>query len=329
MSAPLEITYDLSPMGQREILERRALGCERQPHRTCAASRLAGVLGKAGLPLTDELLDLELNVGGWCAPDPRSLWGLGLYLSLEEGTDCHAIATRFRKRPSWFAGDEERGAAPLEWSYLPLRGTGYPRAFFGERALVPMGMTGEEHVYFLGKQGEVYVFLTSQDQLSLVAGSGRTLIERWGMSRHKQEHSYVELHVCADVATLIAEKLDVPLFEPACDQYFQVWANDSIQLRLVHDVAPNVFGTHVAAREPEQLLRAVRSVMASRDWPGLRVWAGANNVDDLGGRSVVASAGIELEVLFGPGPGNFEFTIDPDSGEGVYSPSTYDSSNWR
>lgn len=328
MSDSCSIAYDLSPWALRELSGRIASGYERRSRWACPTSQLTETLTNLGLPATEELLGFEQNLGGWSRPEPESLWGLGIGLSLGETAECHGIAKRIRKHAGWFARDTERQEGPREWSHLPMHGTGYPRAFFRDRALVPAGMTGEEHVYFVGARGEVYLFLVSQDQLLLTAGSGRTLIERWGMLGHRSEHAYVELHICANVGPLVARTLGVPLFTHACDDYFTVWANDTVQLRLVHDVAPNIFGTHIAVRNPEQLLLAVREVMAQHEWRSLRVWAAANNVDDLGGRTTIENAGIELQTLFGPGPGNFEYTIDPDSGEETFVASTYDSSGW-
>ncbi len=332
MSDRLEVNYELSPWGREFLLSREcdaSMPCYRRAERVRPAEELRFTLGQAGLPWTEAVAAFEYNLGGWSAGDARALWGLGVALSLDETPSCSQIAARFRKAKSWFATDLERHDGPESWSYLPFRGTGYPRAFFQERALVPVGMTGEEHVYFVGEQGEVYLFITTLDQLYLIAGSGRTLIERWGLVQRKRNKAHWEVHLCEDVGAQIADALQVPRFAPACDEYFTVWANDQAQIRLVQDVSPNVFGTHISTQEPKDLLRAVRKVQRSHGSRPLRVWAGANNIDDLGGRGALANAGIEVDVLFGPGPGNFDYTIDPDTGEGTYLVSSYDSSGWK
>lgn len=344
MSERLEVTYALSPWG-REFLLSREHGsvppCYRRRHRIRPVEQLRATLALAGLPFTDAIAELEINLGGWAVEDTRTPLGLGVFLSLDDAPDCSPVAARFRKSHRLFATDEERRSGPEGWSYLPLHGAGYPRAFFRERSLVPFGMTGQEHVYFVGERGEVYLFVTTIDQLFLVAGSGRTLIEWWGLVHRRGNRTQWEVHLCEDAAVRIAEELQAPKFSPACDDYQTVWANDAAQVRLVHDVAPNVFGTHLSTAEPEVLLRAIRAVQDSRHvhqsrpvhqrhaGQPLRVWAAANNIDDLAGRTVLENAGIELDVRFGPGPGNFDYTVDPDTGEGSYVASTYDASEWK
>jgi hypothetical protein len=332
MSDRLEVTYALSPWAREFLLTRESdtvMPCYRRGHRVLSVEQLRARLARAGLPFTDAIAELECNLGGCALEDGRTPYGLGVSLSLDDAPDCSPVAARFRGSPQLFATDDERLSGPEGWSYLPLRGTGYPRVFFQGRALVPAGMTGQEHVYFLGERGEVYLFVTTLDQLYLVAGSGRTWIERCGLVHRKRGRAYWELHICGDVGAHLAEALHAPKFAPACDEYFTVWASDEAQIRVVHDVSPNIFGTHVSTTEPDELLRALRKVLQGHRHGPLRVWSGANNIDDLGGMSVLTNAGIEAEVLFGPGPGNFDYSIDPDTGEECFVASTYDSSRWR
>lgn len=332
MSERLEVNYDLSPWGKEFLLSREndaSMPCYRQTERTRPAEELRRALGIMGLPCTDAILEFEDNFGGWSAVDTNALWGIGVHLSLHDAPKGCAVAERFRRANSWFAPDLERRNGPESWSYLPFHGTGYPRAFYRERPLVPVGMTGEEHVYFLGEHGEVYMFVTTIDQLSLVAGSGRTLIERWGLNQRKRNQAHWEVHFCEDVGAQVADILQVPKFDPASDEYFTVWANDEAQIRLVHDAAPNIFGTHISTREPAGLLRAAREVHQSHRSRPLRLWASANNIADLGGRGEIANSGIDVEVLFGPGPGNYDSSVDPDTGEWTYAASTYDSSDLK
>jgi hypothetical protein len=326
------IRYDLSEWAKAYVQTRaysNEMPCRRDARRTCSASELVDLLSKHGLPHTEAIVDFEERVGGWSAEHPPSPCGLGVFLSLQQGEGCSPVADQFRSAMNWFAGEAERRAGPEAWSYSPLRGTGYPRTFFQQRALVPAGMAGQEHAYFLGERGEMYLFISTLDQLYLVAGSGRTLIERWGMSQRKINRAYWEIHVCADVAARVAEGLAVPRFEAACDDYFTVWANDAVQIRLVHDVAPNIFGTHIAVAEADDLLLAVRQLRSSIPARPLMVWSGANNIGDAGGLALLSSEGIDARVLYGPGPGNYEYTIDPETGEVVYAPSNYDSSGWK
>jgi hypothetical protein len=144
MRDSLEITYDLSPWARRDVATREnsATSCRRDSRWSRTDAEFAVVLTKCGLPVTEAILDFERNVGGWCVKDAPALWGFGVYLSLDNEPDCHPIARRFRKHISWFASDEARREGPVEWSYLPLRGTGYPRSSFMGRMLVPMGMAG-------------------------------------------------------------------------------------------------------------------------------------------------------------------------------------------
>lgn len=326
------ISFDLSEWAQAYVQSRaysNEMPCRRDVRRTCSSAELVALLAKHGLPDTAPIIEFEQRAGGWSAEHPPCLYGLGVYLSLQEGEDCSPIADEFRSAQSLFAGETERRSGPEAWSYSPLRGTGYPRAFFRQQALVPAGMTGQDHVYFIGERGEVYLFITTVDQLYLVAGSGRTLFERWGMSHRKSNRAYWELHICADVAARLSEGLAVPRFGAACDDYFTVWANDAVQIRLVHDVAPNIFGTHVAFADADELISAVKRLGEMGSLAPLRVWSGANNIGDAGGLALLSDAGVEAQVLYGPGPGNYEYTIESETGEVVYAASTYDSSTWK
>jgi hypothetical protein len=189
-------------------------------------------------------------------------------------------------------------------------------------------MTGEEHVYFIGQGGEIYLFITSLDQLYLVAGCGRTLFERLALYHQKVGKRFFEAHICRNVADRIADRLGVPRLDCASDDYFTVWANDSVQIRLVQDSGPNIFGTHLAIVDPEQFLGAMSALRSEESGVELVLWGGANNIDDAGGLALLERAGIKADVRFGPGPGNYDFTIDPDTGEAVYIASSYDSTDW-
>lgn len=326
------ITYDLSEWANAYVLSHlhsNTVPWRRDPRRTCELKELGALLVRHGLPYTQAIVEFEQHVGGWSAEAGSELYGLGVFWSLTESGVRSPVAERFRETQSWFARDAERLAGAQAWSYLPLRGTGYPRAFFRDRPLVPAGMWGPEHVYFLGEQGEVYLLLGSMSQLSLVAGSGRTLFERWGLTHRKRGRPFWEVHLCMDVAEELASVLKVPKWQPACDEYFAVWATDEVQIRLVRDVAPNIFGTHLAVADADQLLNAVRRVQALRPRKRLRFWSGANHIHDAGGLAVLLNEGIEAEVLSGPGPGNYEYTIDAETGEIMFAPSLYDSSAWK
>jgi hypothetical protein len=331
-TVPAVITYDLSEWANAYVLNHRhsdTVPWRRDPSRTCEPTALGALLVRHGLPYTQAILEFEQHVGGWSAEAGSGLSGLGVFWALTEGPIRSPVAERFRETQRWFASDAERLAGPQAWAYLPLRGTGYPRAFFRDRPLIPAGMVGPEHVYFLGEQGEVYLLLDSLNQLSLAAGSGRTLLERWGLTQRRRSRPFWEVHLCSDVAEELASALDVPKWLPACDDYFAVWATDEVQIRLVRDVAPNIFGTHLAVADSAQLLHAVRRVQALRPHQRLRFWSGANHIHDAGGLAMLLNERFDADVLSGPAPGNYEYTIDPESGEIVFAPSLYDSSEWQ
>lgn len=326
------ITYDLSEWANAYVLSHLhsdTVPWRRDPRRTCELTALGALLVRHGLPYTQAIVEFEQHVGGWGPDVGLEFFGLGVFSALTDSEVRSPVAEGFREAQRWFASDAERLAGPQAWSYLPLRGTGYPRAFFRDRPLVPAGMLGPEHVYFLGEHGEVYLLLDSLSQLSLVAGSGRTLFERWGLSHLKRGRPFWEVHLCTDVAKELASALEVPKWKPACDDYFAVWATDEVQIRLVRDVAPNIFGTHLAVADADRLLAAVRRVQALNPQKRLRFWSGANHIHDAGGLALLLNEGVEVEVLSGPGPGNYEYTIDAETGEILFAPSLYDSSEWQ
>jgi hypothetical protein len=249
----LAIGYPLSQKARTYVEQSEYV---RQRERTCADQELVALLEKHGLPVTEALLDFERNLGGWNHPGKLSTSGMGIYLSLQEGEGVSNIAKLFRKK-TWIFGPAEPDEDGI---VAPIHGTGYPRAFFEDRVLVPVGMWGEDVLLFIGTGGEIYVFVTPLNEVHLKGASGRTYLEQRALMdpRWFRGQTWYEVHLCADVGELAASLLGVPRFEPACDRLFDTWANERAQVHLVHDVAPNVFGTQISVKDAEELVNVVR-----------------------------------------------------------------------
>lgn len=295
----MQIGYKLSSLAQSYVAAKSTM--IRDPARTCSGADLSRLLRACGLPATDEVLDFEANLGGWCSTNPCAQTGYGVYLSLEAGDDCGPIATEFRANAWVFEGRRDEWNSDGETS--PLWGTGYPRAYFQDRALVPAGMSGLDEFFFLGGGGEVYNWVSPADQLILEAGSGRTLLEVRGLTLHKGQ-GWFDVHICADVSAQLAHTLSVPRFEPACDHLFQWWASDAAQIRLVPDHAPCITGTHLACRSEADLERALRSISGVFGDGRIRLWKNANIIYDESGIESLLRAGFDCEIVTGTGSGH-------------------------
>jgi hypothetical protein len=311
----LDIGYELSALALRYVAEEREHTMARDVDKTCSSGELESLLTRHGLPVSQSILEFEENLGGWCSRNPLSAHGLGVYLSLQDGEGGARVAREFRNNEWIFEGSRE---ADEDGEKSTLWGTGYPRAFFGDRALVPAGMAGLDEYFFLGAGGEVYVWVMPSDQLLLKAGSGRTLLENSGLTRHRGQ-GWFEVHICANAAQLIASALGVPRFEAASDHLFQWWASDTVQLRLVPDYEPCIMGTHVACRDEAALRHAVSVVRDTYGASRVRIWRNANTIYDEGGIDSLIQAGLDCEILTGPGPGH-------DGSK--YDASLCDPKNW-
>lgn len=318
------IGYALSPLAQAYVANERTMA--RDSARTCDAEALQRLLERHRLPVAEAILDFEANLGGWSSTNPIAEAGYGVYLALQDEPACSPVAPRLRKRAWLFEGrrDEPDGAGALS----PLWGTGYPRGYFLDRALVPAGMHGADLVVFLGEAGEVYAWIDSLSELLLLAGSGRTLLERSGLTHHKGQH-WFEAHLCMDVGRRVAEMLNTPRFAPACDQLFEWWANEAVQICRVPEYAPCIMGTHVACADEADFTRIVRSLVGGNGGRPLRIWARANNINDQAGLDLLSNSGIEYETSYGAGPGNYDRIYDQETGEERSQPSSYDSSGWK
>lgn len=205
----------------------------------------------------------------------------------------------FRRASDLFRA--ERG----EQERSPLWGTGYPRVFFGDRPLVPAGAFDQGSWYFIGAGGELYCYVEILDQLVLLAASGRTMLERAGLI-HQKGQRWFEAHICADVGAFIAQQLAVPRFEAACDNFFEYWANDTIQMRKIAGYAPCVEGTHIACGNEDVFLNLLDRARAHLQVSRLRCWSRANLINDGSGLHALSAAQLDYELLTGRGPGHGE-----------------------
>ncbi len=297
----LEIGYELSQLARAYINKERQLTMVRDPSRSCSPDQLLALVNRHGLPFSSEIVDFEANLGGWCSSHALSAHGYGVYLSLQEGQDASSVARELRQQEWIFEG--KRDEVDEDGEASPLWGTGYPRAFFMDRPLVPAGMLGLDVFYFLGTRGEVYRWVLPLDELFLVAGSGRTMLECSGL-RYRKGQSWFEAHICADVSILVQEVIHLQRFEPACDHLFQWWINDTVHVRLVPDYAPCIMGTHVACKNEDEFIRLVSEIKDRLKVERIRIWKGANAIVDQGGIDSLLRAGIDCETLTGPGPGH-------------------------
>ena len=157
----IEIGYRLSPLAQAYVRSRATM--IRDSDRTCGSEALTRLLQAHGLPVSREILDFEANLGGWCSSHSLSVSGYGVYLSLQDGDEVSLVSRELREREWLFEG--QRDAVDEEGETSPLWGTGYPRAFFIDRPLVPGGMLGLDVHYFLGTGGEIYCWSLPLDML--------------------------------------------------------------------------------------------------------------------------------------------------------------------
>lgn len=273
----------------------------RDPTRTCGREMLATLLEKHGLPSSPEIFDFEANLGGWCSTHSSSASGYGVFLSLQEGAGASLVSRELRQYAWLF--ESERGAVDDEGETSPLWGTGFPRAFFLDRELLPVGMLGFDILYFLGVGGEVYSWASPLDELYLVAGSGRTMLEVSGL-RHHRRQTWFEVHICADVTELARDALQVSYYNPASDDVLKWWVNNDAHVCLFSDYAPCIMGTQVACKDEQRLVALMRQLKASLGVDRLRVWKGANAIDDSRGLDALSRSGTDCEILSGPGPGH-------------------------
>ncbi len=300
MIRELPIGYDLSPWAQTYVEGLRQRGMFRDPARTCSRGELEALLGGHQLPISEPLFDFEYNLGGWSSHHQSGAHGWGVYLSLQGDAAASRVAIEFRQA-SWIF-DVGQNEPHEDGDASPVWGTGYPRAFFLERPLVPAGMAGEDVIYFLGELGEVYAFIPPLNQIYLCAGSGRTLLERNGLN-HLKGQTWLEAHVCADVGYLLADALGVPLHAPACDQFFRYWANENVQVQRCPDFPPCVFGTRIACRREADFLTAMRLAAETLGPEPVRVWRNANNAVADSGIQFLSKHGFPHQVVVGAGDG--------------------------
>jgi hypothetical protein len=319
-----EIGYSLSPLARAYVASEHTMA--RDVARTCSPEVVQKLLQHHGLPVSQAIQEFEAQLGGWCSTNPLAEVGYGVYLSLQQEAHCSAVATKLRSRNWLFDG--RRDAPDESGQFSPLWGTGYPRVFFQDRALVPAGMLGADVLLLLGEAGEVYAWVDSLGELLLRAGCGRTLLERFGLMRYKGQH-WFEIHICGDVGAFAAEMLDVTHFQPACDQHFQWWANEAIQICCVPDYAPCIMGTHIACADERDFETLMRRLVETNGGRPLKTWARANNINDQAGRQLLSNFGIDHETLYGAGPGNYDLIYDNETGEERSQPSSYDTSGWR
>lgn len=299
--AYIDSGYELSASARKYIADerRRSMMCDTA--KRCSSEELQNLLKRHGLPVSARILEFEEHLGGWCSKHPLSASGLGICLSLDEGENCSRVARELRDS-AWIF-ERSRDERDEDGETSPLWGSGFPRAFFLSRALVPIGMLGLDVFFFVGAQGEVYLWALPLDEIYIVAGAWRALVECFGL-RHHRGQGWFEMHVCADVSAHVARTLKVPRFEPACDDLFQWWANDDVQVRLVPDYAPCIMGTHIACRDEGDFLSVMRCIQEQLKVDRIRIWKQANAVVDQRGIDSLQRAGIECEILTGPGPGH-------------------------
>lgn len=306
----------LSAFARKYVADERQRTMACDVAKRCSSEELRKLLIRHGLPVSAPILEFEQQLGGWCSSHPLSATGLGIYLSLAEDENCSRVATELRGSAWIFEGSQ--GELDEDGETSPIWGTGFPRAFFLSRPLVPVGMLGSDVFFFLGEQGEVYLWSMPLDELYAVAGSWRGFVEVFGLRHHKGQR-WFEAHVCADVGELVSREVGGHRFEPACDHLFEWWISDGAQVRLVPDYAPCIMGTHVACRNEAGFLNVMHRIKGQLKVDRIRIWKRANGIVDQRGIDSMQHAGIECEILSGPGPGH--------DGSG-YDVSLCDPKNW-
>jgi hypothetical protein len=303
----LDSELELSAFARKYVADERQRTMACDVAKRCSSEELRKLLIRHGLPVSAQILEFEQHLGGWCSSHPLSTKGLGIYLSLAEDESCSRVATELRGSGWIFEGSRDEPDDDGETS--PIWGTGFPRAFFLSRPLVPIGMLGSDVFFFLGEQGEVYLWSMPLDEIYALAGSWRSLVEVFGL-RHHKEQGWFEAHVCADVGELVSRELGVHRFEPACDFLFEWWANDDVQVRLVPDFAPCITGTHVACKNEADFVKVMSRIRSQLEVDRIRIWKRANGIVDQRGLDSLQRSGIDKEILTGPGPGHGGSTYD-------------------
>ncbi len=86
------IDYRLSSVALNYLASEAGNAMGRNESRRCSEVQLVSLLHRAGLPVTEPVLDYERRLGGWSSIDPEVDTGFGIYLSLQEGVHSSATA---------------------------------------------------------------------------------------------------------------------------------------------------------------------------------------------------------------------------------------------
>lgn len=236
------------------------------------------------LPCSDEMAEFERQVGGWCHAEDVELRGFGFGIALRRGAgrSSSAIARELATWRDVFEGPlkpDDDG---------PLVGLGYPHLFFRDVQLVPFGMRGEDHAYFISVSGLIYRYWTLGDELRAEAGDCRSWLESSALEAERM--SWCQVHVGAELTTLAAQ-LGCQGPPVVCDAVQTVWSLGDAHVAVVRDCAPNQPGTVIACNEPKKFAAIVQSVMLEH--PSAQLSGLANGIQGGRGRGALAAVGID------------------------------------
>jgi hypothetical protein len=196
MTLGREVLTELSPRARAWV---QAQPWARRNEWSLTDGELRRLLEALDLPCSDEMAEFERNVGGWCHAQDVELKGFGFGIALRQGPGRPSSAIA-KELSSW--RDVFEGPLKSDDSG-PLVGLGYPHVFFRDAQVVPFGMRGEEHAYFLAASGTIYRYWTLGDELRAEAGGCISWLESSALEAERM--SWCQVHIGAALASLAAQ----------------------------------------------------------------------------------------------------------------------------
>jgi hypothetical protein len=274
----------IAELSSRACAWARARPLTRVPEWSLTDAELRKLLEGLELPYSEAMADYERQVGGWRHAADVELQGFGFGIALRRGPGCRSSAIA-KELSSWrdvFEGSESDAQGPLI-------GLGYPHVFFRDVHLVPFGMLGEEYAYFVSATGTIYRYWTLGDTLRAEADRCLSWLESSALEAERM--SWCQVHVAADVAGLAVERLGCDEKPVVSDGVQTVWTSAVSHVALINDLAPNVYGTLVACKEPKGFVDTLQKVIDGQ--PDVVLSGFANGIQGGRGRGVLATIGIE------------------------------------
>ncbi len=282
MTLDAEILAELSPRAHAWLNSRPLT---RMPEWRLTDTELRSMLEALDLPCSEAMADYERRVGGWRHAEDAERKGFGFGVALRQGPGrrSSAIAKELATWRDVFDGPtsaNDDGA---------LIGLGYPHVFFQDTQLVPFGMLGEEHAYFVSEIGAIYRYWTLGDTLRIEADTCLSWLESCALEAERM--SWSQVHIAGDVASLALELLECGGIPVVSDGVQTVWASTDSHVALVRDRAPNEHGTMIASKDARRFADALKKII--QEHPGVGLSGFANGIQGGRARGVLAAVGID------------------------------------